>query len=98
MTELCEHLAPLEAELRRLGVVLLSSGKAWSENCRCWLYFDCLLDLNSLRQRFSLPEHVVDHSHLGTHEGREAGFVCTRCHDAIMGINPKDLRSHPVIR
>jgi hypothetical protein len=54
------------------------------------VYFDCHLDLAALRERFSLPGFVTDHDHLGTHDGRESGFVCSRCKDGVMGRHPSD--------
>ena len=30
---------------------------------------------------------LLTHEHLGTHDGQEAGFVCSKCHDGIMGIH-----------
>lgn len=84
----CEHLAPVEAELRARGVRGTFRGQAWSENCREWVYFDCVLDRAGLRRRFALAPCVVDHEHRGTHDGQEAGFVCTQHHDGIMGRLP----------
>ena len=46
------------------GIRETSRGQTWSENCREWVYFDCVLDLPSLRKRFSLSEVVQDHDHL----------------------------------
>jgi hypothetical protein len=85
----CEHLRALENALLEAGIEETSHGQAWSKNCREWVYFRCVLNRPSLRQRFELPSCVVDHEHLGTHDGREAGFVCKICHDAIMGSHPK---------
>lgn len=86
----CEHLRPLEEALTQAGIREVYRGQAWSQNCREWVYFACVLDLRSLRQRFALPSCVVDHEHRGTHDGREAGFVCELCHDGIMGHHPSD--------
>lgn len=85
---LCEHLQPLEAALHTANIRETFRGQAWSSNCREWVYFDCILNLPLLRQRFALPDFVKDHIHRGTHDGQEAGFVCERCQDAIMGNHP----------
>lgn len=85
---ICEHLAPVEAELKARGVRVTFRGQAWSDNCREWVYFDCVLERETLRRRFALPACVVDHDHLGTHDGQECGLVCTEHHDAIMGRHP----------
>lgn len=85
----CEHLAELESELIASGIRETFRGQAWSDNCREWVYFDCLLDRSSIRARVKFAECVKDHEHLGTHDGQEAGFVCAACHDGIMGLHPQ---------
>lgn len=84
----CEHLQPLEAALRSAGIEETFRGQAWSTDCREWVYYRCVLNRRSLRERFALPAWVADHEHRGTHDGQEAGFVCERCHDAVMGFHP----------
>lgn len=84
----CEHLAALETELLEAGIHVTLRGTAWSANCREWVYFDCVLDRTALRARLAFAACVVDHEHLGTHDGTEAGFVCEDCHDAVMGLHP----------
>lgn len=84
----CEHLAALERHLLERGERETFRGQSWSENCREWVYFSCVLDLANLRARFNLAPCVVDHVHNGTHDGREAGFVCAQCDDAVMGLPP----------
>ncbi len=84
----CEHLRPLEEALIAAGIRETFRGQAWSDNCREWVYFDCVLNLASLRQRIAFAPCVIDHEHRGTHSGQEAGFVCEACHDAIVGNHP----------
>lgn len=88
----CEHLRGLEMELSHSGIAETFRGQAWSDNCREWVYFDCFLDLSALRERLQFGNTVIDHSHLGTHDGQEHGFVCQQCNDAIMGIHPEMAR------
>jgi hypothetical protein len=94
---LCHHLADLEAELQG-SYAEIYRGRPWSQNCREWVYFDCVLDRKAIRARLPLAGCVLDHEHLGTIEGAEAGFVCELDHDAIMGVHPdlrrKDTRTH----
>jgi hypothetical protein len=82
---LCEHLKPLEEVLLARGIPETFRGKAWSMNCREWVYFDCYIDLEAVRRNVALAECVIDHSHLGIRDGAERGFVCSQCQDAIMG-------------
>jgi len=82
---LCEHLRPLEEAIVAAGVRETFRGKAWSMNCREWVYFDCYIDTDSVSRAFSFPDCVKVHAHRGTHDGQERGFECAQCHDAIMG-------------
>jgi hypothetical protein len=81
----CKHLAALEQAIIAEGIRETFRGQAWSDNCREWVYFDCWIDLEAVRQRHSLADCVVDHVHRGTHDGSERGLVCSQCHDALMG-------------
>jgi hypothetical protein len=95
---LCNHLAPLERELISAGIPETFRGKAWSNDCREWVYFACFLDREAIRARLHLAPSVVDHEHLGTHDGQEAGFVCTQCLDAVMGMHPSYKAGYPTFR
>ena len=94
-TMVCEHLSELESALHGTGIAETFRGQAWSKGCREWVYFDCILNLNSIREQFDLPEFVINHEHFGTHDGQESGFVCSRCQDGIMGRHP-DSQSNAV--
>ncbi len=87
----CEHLNPLEKELASICVKEVYRGKPWSDNCREWVYYDCVFtDLEKTISRFQLNKEIVQiHSHLGTHDGREHGLFCTQCKDGIMGKHPE---------
>ena len=91
----CEHLRPLEQAILARGIRETFRGQAWSLNCREWVYFDCFIDAESVRRRFTLAECVQEHQHRGTHDGQERGFVCSQCHDGIMG--NYDLRPHAAV-
>ena len=92
----CEHLAPLENELIASDIKETFRGQAWSDNCREWVYFDCYLDVPSIRRRLQFPVFVQDHEHLGAHDGQENGFVCAICHDGIMGVHREHAGNEPV--
>jgi hypothetical protein len=81
----CEHLRLLEQAILARGIRETFRGPAWSMNCREWVYFDCFIDTQSVRSRFTLADCVQEHIHRGTHDGQERGFVCSQCHDGIMG-------------
>jgi len=82
----CEHLQALEQAIMDRGIKETSRGTAWSKNCREWVYFDCFIDAAAVRTRFAFAECVKEHTHRGTHDGSERGFVCERCHDGVMGL------------
>jgi len=95
----CEHLNPLEQELTDIGMKEVFRGKPWSDNCREWVYYDCLFtDLDKTIDRFQLDRNFVKiHSHLGTHDGQEHGLVCNTCKDGIMGKHPKMVENYTPI-
>jgi hypothetical protein len=87
----CEHLRALEGALAERGFKESFRGQAWSKACREWVYFDVYLDREAIRARFRFDDCVVDHEHLGTHDGAEEGFVCSIHHDGVMGIHRRHL-------
>lgn len=93
----CEHLRALDEDLSARGIPETFRGEAWGRNCREWVYFGCVLDRASLRARLGLDACVEDHEHRGTHDGQEAGFVCTVHHDGVMGAHPASAGTLPVI-
>jgi hypothetical protein len=82
---MCDHLRDLEQAILAQGIRETFRGRAWSQRCREWVYFDCFIDLDAVRSRHSLADCVHDHVHRGTHDGEERGFVCSQCDDALMG-------------
>lgn len=81
----CEHLRALEDAIIAAGIKETFRGQPWSKNCREWVYFDCYIDAAGVRRHFALADCVKEHSHRGTHDGQESGFVCSLCHDGIIG-------------
>ena len=88
MLKTCSHLQALEQELREASIPLQYEGKSWwKSSLGMWLYFHCFLDEASLRRRFKLPEFVSYSEYDGHVAGQEAGFVCSNCESAIMGVH-----------
>ncbi len=83
----CDHLAELERAPIDAHISITYRGQPWTSNCREWVYFACWLDRPAIRARFALASCVIDHDHLGTHDGQEAGLVCATCNDAITGVH-----------
>lgn len=86
----CEHLRELELAIQEAGITETWRGKAWSKNCREWVYFDCVLKISAIRESYNLGRNVRHHSNDDPKSGRESGFVCNICHDAVMGLYYKD--------
>ncbi len=87
---LCEHLTPAERYARERGAKVVSCCRPWSKNCHVWVYFNALLDCESLMRGLRLDAAVEIHDHRGTHDGSERGLVCTVHGDGIMGPHPSD--------
>ena len=87
----CRHLRDLERAIASQGIQETYRGQAWSKGCREWVYYACFLDATEIRKRLRLAACVVDHVHLGTHDGAESGFYCTVHEDGIMGIHENHL-------
>lgn len=92
----CQHLSELELAIKTSGIAETHRGQVWSENCREWVYFDCLLDVRAIRESFHLDAVVSDHTNDDPRSGREAGLTCEDCNDAIMGAHPADAQDKPV--
>ena len=82
----CNHLREVEEAMIAKGIIEKFRGRAWAQDCREWVYFDCYIDIAAVRQMFKLDACVRDHSHRGTHDGSENGIECEKCKDGIMGM------------
>lgn len=87
---MCEHLILLDHELKSRGIVETYRGMAWSDKCREWVYYDCVLNLDAVRQRLKIPDCVCEHINDDARSGKEAGLFCTLCKDGVMGLHPDD--------
>lgn len=83
---LCHHLSPLEDAICAAGFKETYRGSPWSQNCREWVYFDLVLDTESLIRRLQLPPCVVVHENNDPRSGSERGLYCSECHDALVGL------------
>ncbi len=92
---MCEHLKPLESAILAAGFTERYRGQPWTENCREWVYFDCYLDPDKIEQQFELGESVQRYSNDDTRSGRESGFFCELCKDALIGFHGSDADGRP---
>jgi hypothetical protein len=82
---LCEHLKDVETDLIKAGIAETYRGTPWSKNCREWVYFDIVLDVDKMKEQYEFDSCVVIHENLDPKSGQERGLFCELCHDAIMG-------------
>jgi hypothetical protein len=75
--------------LRDKGIRETWRGKAWTNNCREWIHFDCVLKPAELKARLKLADSVTVHQCDDYKLGLELGLECGSCGDAIMGLHPK---------
>jgi hypothetical protein len=81
----CGHLRELDNYIKSKNVKELFRGKAWSENCNEWVYYDCILNIEKLRRKFSFADCVKTHEYYDMKTANESGFYCNTCKDGIMG-------------
>ena len=80
------------AELRSLAKKLIKEntqitfyGKAWSKNTSDWIYFDKVLDLKKIRNKFEFGENIIEHQNSDIKSGLESGFIDKNTNEGIMG-------------
>ncbi|MBN2346731.1 MAG: hypothetical protein JXO51_10120 [Candidatus Aminicenantes bacterium] len=81
----CDHLRELERALQEGGFAETCRGRVWTRNCREWVYFEVVLYIDGIRERFALAPCVRMHENLDPKSGTERGLFCEECHDGIMG-------------
>ncbi|MBN1879184.1 hypothetical protein JW823_03660 [bacterium] len=83
---ICRHLQPLEQALIDAGYRETCRGQVWSMNCREWVYYHVVLDIEALKALFRFDPCVSVHENTDPKSGLERGFECIECHDAVMGL------------
>jgi hypothetical protein len=85
----CDHLRPLEQDLRAQPFRVQYEGRSWwGASNGAWVYFGCCLEPERVRAAYALPQFVEYSEYDGKVAGQEAGFTCTRCQSAVMGAHP----------
>jgi len=97
-SNICEHLKPLENDLISKSMELTFRGKPWGDNCKEWVYFNCYLDRRAIEKKYNFPAFITYHEYDGRVAGQEAGFVCKKCHDAVMGIHKSYSKNKLIFR
>jgi hypothetical protein len=96
---MCEHLKKAEDYIKSKGIKESWRGQPWTENCREWIYFDCVLSPQNLKTKLQLEDFVQVHDYSDTKAGSELGLICSICKDGIMGMHPESsiAKQMPVI-
>ncbi len=82
---ICEHLRALEQALIGSGAKETDRGRVWTRNCREFVYYDVVLDVEALAARFAFAPCVRVSENTDPKSGLERGFWCSACHDGVMG-------------
>ena len=86
---MCTHLIDVEEYLKLAGVSETWRGQPWSENCREWIYYNCVMDAAGLKDKLQLEDFVMVHDFNDPKAGSELGLVCEECDDAVIGVHPE---------
>jgi hypothetical protein len=86
---MCIHLEQLEKYIVAAGFKETWRGQPWTTNCHEWVYYNCIFNTKALMDKLKLASVVSVHDYFDAKAGSELGFVCTQCHDAIIGPHPK---------
>lgn len=81
----CTHLEKLEEYIFSLRIKVLTEGRYWGDDCGYFLYFDCVLNKESLTKRFNFKYPVEFEEWDGLSAGQEAGFYCRECKTGVVG-------------
>lgn len=85
---MCIHLKPAEEYIKSKGIPEFWRGQPWTNNCREWVYFDCLFSPLDLKNKLGLDDCVTIHDYYDIKAGSERGLFCEICKDGVMGIHP----------
>jgi hypothetical protein len=44
----------LDHYIKSKNIKEIFRGQAWSKNCREWVYYDCILNIDKLKEKFNL--------------------------------------------
>jgi hypothetical protein len=87
---MCEHLMELDNYIKNKGIKEIFRGKAWSKNCNEWVYYDCIIDIEKIKEKIKFNDCVTIHEYYEMKMSNELGFYCNKCKDGIMGYMVKN--------
>jgi hypothetical protein len=71
--------------LQKSGIKISYCGRAWTEQHANWIYFDTVLNVEKLRNKYQLGAHIVIHENLDPKSGTEKGFIDEQTGEGLMG-------------
>ena len=80
-----EKIIQISRRLKKRGVEITYFGLAWTEQHANWIYFDTVLDVENLKNKYQLGSHIVIHENLDPKSGTEKGFIDEQTGEGLMG-------------
>lgn len=69
--------------MNRFGITFY--GQAWTNTTADWIYFDTVLDIDSLKKEFNLGDNFIVHENLDPKSGTERGVIDINTGEGLMG-------------
>ena len=80
-----DSLRIIAKSLKNRGIEITYFGHAWTKQRADWIYFDTVLDVEKLRNKYQLGPHIVIHENLDPKSGTEKGFIDEHTGEGLMG-------------
>ena len=80
-----DPLRKIAKSLKNKGIDITFFGFAWTKQRANWIYFDTVLNVEELRNRFNLGDHIVIHKNLDPKSGTEKGLLDKKTGEGLMG-------------
>ena len=80
-----DSLRNIAKSLKNKGIDITYFGRAWTKQLADWIYFDTVLDVEKLWEKYQLGAHIVIHENLDPKSGTEKGFIDEQTGEGLMG-------------
>jgi len=80
-----DSIRQIARSLKKSGIEVTYFGRAWTEQLADWIYFDTVLNVEKLRNKYQLGAHIVIHENLDPKSGTEKGFIDEQTGEGLMG-------------
>jgi len=79
------YLRQLANHLLEKSIPMTFYGRSWTKQTADWMYFDTVLDIESLQKQFQMGQQIQIHENRDAHSGTERGLVDTQTGEGIIG-------------